>query len=72
MPSTVTFVPALAQPVLKLSKLVKKAKQLGCEIFFGTVDAVVAKNWLKRVSDILKDKELDDELKLRVAIRLID
>ena len=38
----------------------------------GTVDDVVAKNWLKKVSNTLKDMELDDELKLRVATRLID
>ena len=30
------------------------------------------KNWLKRVSDTLTDMELDDDLKLRVATRLID
>ena len=29
-------------------------------------------NWLKKVSDILTDMELDDELKLIVATRLMD
>ena len=43
-----------------------------CNTFLYTIDAVVAKNWLKRVSDTLIDMELDDELKLRVATRLID
>ena len=57
---------------IKLSKLIKKTRTLGCEIFSGTVDAVVARNWLKRVSDTLNDIELDDELKLKVATRLID
>ena len=38
----------------------------------GTVNAVTAKNWLKRVSDTLIDMELDDELKLRVAAKLIE
>ena len=57
---------------MKLSKLVKKAKQLGCETFSGTVDAVVANNWLKKVSNTLTDMELNDKLKLRVATRLID
>ena len=37
---------------------------LGCEIFSGSVDAVVARNWLKTVSDILTDMKLDNELKL--------
>ena len=57
---------------MKLSKLVKEAKQLRCETFFGTVDVVAVKNWLKRVSDTLSNIELDDKLKLRVATRLID
>ena len=62
----------LTQPIVKLSKLVKKVRQLGCETFLGTVDVMVAKNWLNRVLDTLTNMELNDELKLRVAIRLID
>ena len=72
MTPTITFAQPLAQAVVKLSKLVKKTRQLGCETFFGTVDDVVAKNWLKKVSDTLIDMELNDELKLGVATRLID
>ena len=55
-----------------MSKLVKEARLLGCETFSGSIDAVVAINWLKRVFNILIDMELDDELKLSVATRLID
>ena len=55
-----------------MSKLVKEAKQLGCETFLGSVDAVVVRNWLKRVFDALIDMEFEDDLKLRVATRLID
>ena len=58
--------------MVKLSKLVKEAKQLGYEIFSGSDDVVVAKNWLKRVLDILTYMDLDDDLKLKVASRLID
>ena len=47
----------------------KKARQLRCKTFSSTV---VAKNWLKRVSDTLTDMELDNEFKLRVAPRLIN
>ena len=47
-------------------------RQLSCETFFGSVDAILVKNWLKRVSDILTDMKLNDDLKLRVATRLID
>ena len=58
--------------MIKVSKLVKKARQLGCETFSGSVDAVVAKNWLKRVSDTLTDMELNEELQLKIATRLFD
>ena len=69
---TATFAQPSAQPRVKLSKLVKKTRQLGCETFLGSVDAVIAKNWLKRVFDTLTDMELNDDLKLRVVTRLID
>ena len=45
---------------------------MGCETFSSLVDAVAAKNWLKRVFDTLIDMELENDLKLRVATRLID
>ena len=70
MPSIVPFVSPPAQLVVKLSKLVKEAKKLGCETFLGIVDVAI-NNWLKRVSNTLSNMELDDELKLRVATRLI-
>ena len=57
---------------MKLSKLVKEARLLGCETFSGTIDAIVAKNWLKKIFDTLTDVELDDSLKLKVATRLMN
>ena len=39
MPPTTT-----AQPSNKLSKLVKEARQLGCETFLGSVDAIMVRN----------------------------
>ena len=51
---------------------VKKARLLRCETFSETVDAIVAKNWLKRITDTLTDMELDDSLKLKVATTLMD
>ena len=45
---------------------------MGCETFFGSVDVVVARNWLKRVSDTLTDMKLNDELMFKMATRLID
>ena len=67
-----TFAQPPAQPIVKLSKLVKEARELGCETFSSTVDIFAVNNLLKRGSDTLTDMELDDELKLRVATRLID
>ena len=72
MPLTTTTAQPSASPVVKLSKLVKKAIQLGCETFSGSVDVVIVTNWLKRVFDTLTNMKLDDDLKLRVAIRLMD
>ena len=73
MSPTTTFTqPATPQQGVKLSKLVKKVRQLDCKTFFGLVDAVVAKNWLKKIFDTLVDMDLDDNLKLRVATRLMN
>ena len=65
------FIMPPAQPILKLSKLVKEARQLGCETFSSIIDAVAIKNSLKRVSYTLIDMKLDDELKMRMATRLM-
>ena len=72
MPTRAPHVPSLAQPTIKLFKLVKKARQLGYKTFSGTIDAVTTKNWLQRVFDTLTNMKLDDELKLRVVTRLMD
>ena len=45
---------------------------MGCKTFSSTVDVVIINNLLKRVLNTLTNMELDDELKLRVATRLID
>ena len=71
-PLLMNFAQPSTQLGVKLSKLVKKVRLLGCETFFGTVDAVVAKNWLKKIFDTLTDMELDNSLKLRVATKLMD
>ena len=56
-----------------MSKLVNEARQLGYETFSWSMDVVLAKNWLKRIFDTLTDMKLDDDdLKLRVATRLIN
>ena len=72
MPPTIIYGQPSAQPGVKLSKLLEEVRQLGCETLPGLVDVVVANNWLKMVSSTLIDMELDDDLELRVAMRLID
>ena len=57
---------------LILSKLVKEACQLGCSTYEGTSDAIVAKQWLKKVVATFDDMSLVNVLKLKVAIRLLD
>ena len=56
---------------LILSKMVKEAHQLRCSTFEGTSDAIVAKQWQKKVVAIFDDMSLVDDLKLKVAIRLL-
>ena len=71
-PPLTTFAQPSTQSGMKLSKLVKKARLLGCETFLGTIDAIVAKNWLKKIFDTLIDMELNDSFKLKVTTRLMD
>ena len=52
--------------------MVNEARLLRCETFSRTVDAIVAKNELKKILDTMIDMELEDNLKLKVATRLID
>ena len=66
------FTKPSTQQGVKLSKLVKEARLLGCQTFSGSIDAIVAKNWMKKVTDTMVDMELEDNLKLRVATRLMD
>ena len=67
-----TYAQPSTQPGVKLSKLVKEARLLECQTFSGSVDAIVVKNWIKKISDTMVDMELEDTLKLRVATRLLD
>ena len=45
---------------------------MGCKKFSGSIDVVAAMNWLKKVSNTITEMELEDDLKLRVATRLIE
>ncbi|XP_039115300.1 uncharacterized protein LOC120250538 [Dioscorea cayenensis subsp. rotundata] len=57
---------------LALSKLLKEARQLGCGSFDGTSDAMIAKEWVKRVIATFDDMSLGGETRLRVATRLLE
>ena len=52
--------------------MVKEARLLGYETFSGIIDAIVAKNWMKKIIDTMVDMELEDNLKLKLASRLMD
>ena len=52
--------------------MVKEARQLGCSTFEGTSDAIVAKQWQKKVVATFDDMSLEDDLKLKVATKLLD
>ena len=42
------------------------------KLFFGSVDTILAKNWLKKIFETPTDIELSDDLKLKVITGLID
>ena len=67
-----TFSQPSTQSRVKLSKLVKEARLLGCDTFSRTIGVVIAKNWLKKIFNTLTDMKLNDSLKPRVATRLMD
>ena len=71
-PPRATFAQPSTQSGVKLFKLVNKTRLLGCETFLKTVNAIIAKNWLKKICDTLTNIELDDSLKLKMATRLMD
>ena len=48
VPPTATFPQPTTNTGIKLSKLVKEARMLGYETFSRSVDAIMARNWLKR------------------------
>ena len=57
-----TFAQPSTQQGVKLSKLVDEVRLLGCETFSGTMGAIMAKNWMKRIIDTMIDMELEDSV----------
>ncbi|OMO53166.1 Retroviral aspartyl protease [Corchorus olitorius] len=64
--------PASPQSTDSLPKRIKEARQMGCETFAGTLDVTVAKNWIKHVSEMMIDMDIDDEMKLKVVTRFLE
>ncbi|EOY31685.1 Uncharacterized protein TCM_038736 [Theobroma cacao] len=71
VPPATPLVPPPIQDV-SISKKLKEARQLGCVSFTGELDATVAKDWINQVSETLSDMGLDDDMKLMVAMRLLE
>lgn len=57
---------------MSLSKILNKARQLGYSSFDSISVAMDAKEWLKRVIATFDDMVLNDELRLKVATRLLE
>ena len=69
-PPPTTYAQPSSQQGMKLSKLVKEVRLLGCQAFSGSVDAIVAKNWMKKITNTMVDMELEDNLKLKVVYQV--
>ena len=61
-PPPTTYAQPSTQQGMKLSKLVNETRLLGCQTFSGLVDAIVAKNWMKKITDTMVDMKLEDNL----------
>ena len=57
---------------VRLTKLVKEVRQLGCESFFGTGEIVVVQNWIDKVEETLADLRVADTDRVAVATRLLE
>lgn len=57
---------------LALSKLLKEARQLGYGSINSTSDAMISKEWIKRMIVTIDDMSLGTEMRLRVATRLLE
>lgn len=55
-----------------LSKLLQEARQLGCGSFGGNSDAMIAKEWIKRIIVTFHDMSIGVEIRLKVTNRLLE
>ncbi|CAH9086109.1 unnamed protein product [Cuscuta epithymum] len=59
-------------PIIRISKYLKEARDLGCKPFDGTGDISVAAEWIKRFNEAALDMQLPPHMKMRVATRLLE
>ncbi|CAH9098887.1 unnamed protein product [Cuscuta epithymum] len=59
-------------PIIRISKYIKEARDLGCKPFDGTGDISISAQWIKRLNEAALDMQLTPEYKLRVAVRLLE
>ncbi|CAH9140042.1 unnamed protein product [Cuscuta epithymum] len=59
-------------PTIRISKFIKEARDLGCKPFDGTGDISVAAQWIKRLNEAALDMQITPNLKLRIAVRLLE
>ncbi|CAH9132716.1 unnamed protein product [Cuscuta epithymum] len=59
-------------PIIRISKFLKEARDLGCKPFNGAGDISVAAEWIKRLNEAALDMQLTPEFKVRVAVRLLE
>ncbi|CAH9143139.1 unnamed protein product [Cuscuta epithymum] len=59
-------------PIIRISKYLKEARDLGCKPFDGTGDISIAAEWIKRFNEAALDMQLPPNMKMRVATRLLE
>ncbi|CAH9124692.1 unnamed protein product [Cuscuta epithymum] len=59
-------------PTIRISKYIKEARDLGCKPFDGAGDISVAAQWIKRLNEAALDMQIAPNLKLRIAVRLLE
>ena len=57
---------------MQVSKLLKEARQLGCESFNGLGDVSAVQVWLERVTMAAEDLRLSEAARVVLATRLLE
>ncbi|CAH9127734.1 unnamed protein product, partial [Cuscuta epithymum] len=60
------------KPLIRISKYLREARELGCKSFTGVGDISVAADWISKLKETAEDMELTEPLKLTVATKLLE